>query len=213
MVLCFEKFWGRIPSFSRNAYKRTVRLSGCADAEERCDWLVEHYEDSDLDMDAPMFIEGDLYDETLLVEILDSSDAGFSENAYKRALFHAGNRDAESAIAWLTANADDPLLDSPVNPEGKERRCPKGHALVVAAAAVAAHSSSDTDRCTVGRMSMKSTRRLLGHSLLRSLVLSHRSLIRLLRTARRARALRCAHKFARSLTHFGLMGKWFLSLE
>ena len=41
---------------------------------------------------------------------------------------------------------------------------------------------------------------VLGHSLVRSLVRSHRSLPRLLRTARFARALRCAHSFARSLT-------------
>ena len=39
---------------------------------------------------------------------------------------------------------------------------------------------------------------LLGHSLVRSLVRSHRSLVRLLQTARFARALRCAH----SLAHF-----------
>merc|ERR1711951_261612 len=61
--------------------------------------------------------------------------------------------------------------------------------------------------CTVGPMTMKSTRRVLGHSLLRSLVRSHRSLIRLLRTARFARALRCAHLFARSLTH-SLQSSW-----
>ena len=41
---------------------------------------------------------------------------------------------------------------------------------------------------------------VLGHSLIHSLVRSHRSLIRMLRTARFARALRCAHSFARSLT-------------
>ena len=48
---------------------------------------------------------------------------------------------------------------------------------------------------------------VLGHSLLRSLVHSHRSLIRLLRTARFARALCCAHSFARSLAHSGSHGK------
>ena len=42
---------------------------------------------------------------------------------------------------------------------------------------------------TVGRKYMKSTHRVLGHSLLRSLIHSHRSLIRLLRTAPFARAL------------------------
>ena len=54
---------------------------------------------------------------------------------------------------------------------------------------------------------MKSTRGVLGHSLLRSLVRSHRSLIRLLRTARCARALRCTHSFARSLTR-SLRSSW-----
>ena len=54
---------------------------------------------------------------------------------------------------------------------------------------------------------MKSTRRALGHSLLRSLVRSHRSLIRLLRTALSASALRCAYSLARSLTHYGAHGK------
>ena len=60
---------------------------------------------------------------------------------------------------------------------------------------------------TMGRMTLKSTRRVLGHSLLRSLVRSHRSLIRLLRTARFARALRCAHSFACSLTR-SLQSSW-----
>ena len=58
-------------------------------------------------------------------------------------------------------------------------------------------------RRAVGRMAMKSTRRLLGHSLLRSLVHLHRSLIRLLRTTRFARVLRCAQSFDRSLAHSG----------
>ena len=40
---------------------------------------------------------------------------------------------------------------------------------------------------------------VLGHSLVRSLVRSHRSLIRLLQTARFAPTLRCNHLFARSL--------------
>jgi len=56
----------------------------------------------------------------------------------------------------------------------------------------------------LGRMTMKSTRGVLGHSLLRSLV---RSLIRLLRTARFARALSRAHSFPRSLTH-SLRSSW-----
>ena len=59
----------------------------------------------------------------------------------------------------------------------------------------------------MGTMTTKSTRGVLGHSLLHSLVRLHRSLVRLLRTARFARALRCAHSFARSLTHSGAHGK------
>ena len=84
---------------------------------------------------------------------------------------------------------------------------------LVPAAVVVAASQSGADRnaiCqhlqevrsqgTVVSKDRKSTRRVLGHSLLRSVVRLHRSLIRLLRTARFARALRCAHSFARSLT-------------
>ena len=43
----------------------------------------------------------------------------------------------------------------------------------------------------------KPSRRVLDHSLVRS----HRSVIRSLRTARFARALSCAHSFVRSLAH------------
>ena len=46
----------------------------------------------------------------------------------------------------------------------------------------------------MGRKDMKSRRRVMGHSLFRSLVRSHRSLIRELRTARFAHAL--AHSLA-----------------
>ena len=53
---------------------------------------------------------------------------------------------------------------------------------------------------TMGRLSMELMRKVLGHSLVRSLVHSHHSLMGLLRTARFARALRCADSFARSLT-------------
>ena len=56
--------------------------------------------------------------------------------------------------------------------------------------------------CTVVSNDMKSTRRVLGHSLLRSLVRSHLSLICLLHTARFARALRCVHSFTRSRAHW-----------
>ena len=54
------------------------------------------------------------------------------------------------------------------------------------------------EECTLGRMTMKSTRRALGHLLLRSLVRSHRLHICLLRTARLVRAPRCAHLIAHS---------------
>ena len=47
----------------------------------------------------------------------------------------------------------------------------------------------------------------MGHSLIRSLIPSHRSLIRSLRTAHFDRALRCAHSFARLLTH-SLLSSW-----
>ena len=57
-----------------------------------------------------------------------------------------------------------------------------------------------SNRCALGWNDTKSTRRVLGHSLVRSLVRSHHSLIRLLRTGRFARALirslRCAHSLA-----------------
>ena len=60
---------------------------------------------------------------------------------------------------------------------------------------------------TMGRMTRKLTRRVLGHSLVRSLIHSHHTLIRFLRTARFARALRCAHSFARSPTRTRAHGK------
>ena len=59
----------------------------------------------------------------------------------------------------------------------------------------------------MGKMTMKSTRRVLGHPLLRSLARSHHSLIRFLRTARFARALRSAHSFVHSLTN-SLRSSW-----
>ena len=62
-------------------------------------------------------------------------------------------------------------------------------------------------RRTVATMTMKSTRRALGHLLLHSLVCLHRSLICLLQTARFALALHCAHSFARSLT-YSLQSSW-----
>ena len=54
---------------------------------------------------------------------------------------------------------------------------------------------------TMGRMTIKSTRSVLGHSLVRSLIPSHPTLIRSLRTVCFACALRCAHSFVRSLNH------------
>ena len=58
-----------------------------------------------------------------------------------------------------------------------------------------------------GSKEYKINARVLVHSLLLSLVRSDRSLIRLLRTARFARALRCTHSFARSLTR-SLRSSW-----
>ena len=58
-------------------------------------------------------------------------------------------------------------------------------------------------------MTVKSTRRVLGHSLLRLLVCSHHSLIPLLCTARSVCAVRYAQTFARSLTHsLWSAGEW-----
>ena len=65
---------------------------------------------------------------------------------------------------------------------------------------------SSFSRCTVGWKTMKSTRRVLGHSLLRSLVRSHRSLTRLLRSLARSAALIC------SLIP-ELIGRRFLSMK
>ena len=57
-----------------------------------------------------------------------------------------------------------------------------------------------------GRKQPRIQTEVLGHSLVRSLFRSHRSLIRLLRTAR------CAHLLARSTLDPELMGKRFLSM-
>ena len=69
----------------------------------------------------------------------------------------------------------------------------------------AVRANKRMERRTVGSMTMKSTRGVLGHSLLRSLVRSHRALIRLLRTDRFARVLRWP--LFRSLAHSGAHGK------
>ena len=60
---------------------------------------------------------------------------------------------------------------------------------------------------TLSRMHRESTHWVLGHLHLRLLVRSHCSVIRLLRTALSASALRCAYSLARSLTHYGAHGK------
>ena len=59
------------------------------------------------------------------------------------------------------------------------------------------------------------SRRVPGHSLVRPLVRSHRSLIRMLRTARLAHALRCAHSCAHYFTYSApeLMGNGFISID
>ena len=62
---------------------------------------------------------------------------------------------------------------------------------------------------TMGRMTMKSTHKVLGYSLVRSLVHSRHTFIRSLRTSRFARALRCARSFAHLLT--GLSPSSFMS--
>ena len=61
-------------------------------------------------------------------------------------------------------------------------------------------------QCTMDWMTKKLKHWVPGQFLLRLLVCSYRSLIRLLRTAR------CAHSFTLSLIP-ELMGKWFLSLK
>ena len=74
---------------------------------------------------------------------------------------------------------------------------------------------------TMGRMTKKSTHIVLGHSLVRSLVHSHRTLIRLLRNARLKVALLALsaaliHSCARSLAHSlapKFMGKRFLFMN
>ena len=63
------------------------------------------------------------------------------------------------------------------------------------------------NHCTMGRNDMKSLHRVLGQSLLHSLICSHRCLICLLRTACFACTLNCTHFFARSLTKSGAYGK------
>ena len=68
-------------------------------------------------------------------------------------------------------------------------------------------------RCTLDRNGMKSTRRVRGHSLVRSIVRSHCKLICLLCTSCFTRALRCAHTRARLLTRSRALGKGFLSMK
>ena len=61
-----------------------------------------------------------------------------------------------------------------------------------------APSSSSSLAAHYGRKQPRKQTEVLGHSLVHSLVCSHRSLVCLLRTARFARALRCTHSFVRS---------------
>ena len=56
----------------------------------------------------------------------------------------------------------------------------------------------------MGRMTMKSSRRVLGHLLVHSLVRSHRSLIRLLGTARFARSLTRSRAHGKEVYVYGL---------
>ena len=59
---------------------------------------------------------------------------------------------------------------------------------------------SPTSPSHCGPEQPKTQTEVLGHTLVRLLVRSHRSLVRLLRTTCFAHALCCAHSFARSLT-------------
>ena len=61
--------------------------------------------------------------------------------------------------------------------------------------------------CTLDRMTMKLTRRLLGYMPLCSLVCSHRTLIPFLCIACFARALLCTHLFTHWVTH-SLQSSW-----
>ena len=75
-----------------------------------------------------MYIRDEIYDEELLKELM-SSDNRFSVDAYKRALFHSGNENIESALTWLRENEHDLLLNQPIK-HNKIRKCPRGHILV-----------------------------------------------------------------------------------
>ena len=86
---------------------------------------------------------------------------------------------------WAEINKD----EAKAKPTGKEER-----------------TDAQTHR-TLGRMTMKSTSRVLGNSLLRSLVRSHRSGIHLLLTARFVLPATLIHSFVRSLAHFAAQGK------
>ena len=79
-----------------------------------------------------------------------------------------------------------------------ERADERANARVAHYISISRFPSSES-RCKMGRTTMKLTPIVLGHSLVRSLVHSHCTLIRLLRTARFTRAFRCAHSFERSL--------------
>ena len=61
--------------------------------------------------------------------------------------------------------------------------------------------SWDLASCLIAEIARKTPKKLLGHLLLRLLVLSHRSLIRLLRTAQLARTLPCANSLTCSEAH------------
>ena len=88
------------------------------------------------------------------------------------------------------------------------RHCVRSLARSLAHSLTHSHSSSwdsgiflSNFQCVLSHsgMTMKSTHRVLGHSLVCSLVHSHRTLICFLHTACFACALRCAHSFVRSL--------------
>ena len=96
-----------------------------------------------------------------------------------------------------TSEGDWPLVSPPLSPRPSGVWKKKSNELL--------------DKCKVSWIIREETR-VLGHSFVRLLVCSHRSLIRLLRTAHFARALRCAHSFAHLLTSLvpSLVGQWML---
>ena len=126
--LCLERR-AAFPPLNRHAFKRAIHCSGYVGAKWRCEWLLDRLNSGYPDINAPIFVKGDICDETLFDE-LNSLNVAFSEDACKKALFLTGNKDAKTALHWLIENIDDPLLNAPIRTGDQIRRCPKGHFLV-----------------------------------------------------------------------------------